>query len=157
MGANARRLPRACIVRDTHLYVIYLPNLPMPFCRRSLGLWARRSSLSLSLSLHFSGFLTPFFYLLSSTSFFPILFFLFLSLFFYKVDGWLDFLADVGRHMGRRILETIGIFLQSCKTRSIFDRRESREVANNRGDFRSQIPLCHRGASAERIGRGAIN
>jgi len=26
VGASARRLPRVCIVRDTHLYIIYLPT-----------------------------------------------------------------------------------------------------------------------------------
>lgn len=28
VGANVRGLPRVCIVRDTHLYVIYLTHLP---------------------------------------------------------------------------------------------------------------------------------
>lgn len=151
-GSHGRAL---CVIRiyTSFTYLTYL-------CHSAdvLSVYGLAVPLSLSLSLAtlfwiFNPFfLSSIFYLV-----FSIFFFLLLSLFFCKADRWLDFLADVGRHTGRRILETIGIFLQSCKTRSIFDRRESREVANNRGDFRSQIPLCHRGASAERIGRGAIN
>lgn len=151
-GSHGRAL---CVIRiyTSFTYLTYL-------CHSAdvLSVYGLAVPLSLSLSLAtlfwiFNPFfLSSIFYLV-----FSIFFFLLLSLFFCKVDGWLDFLADVGRHTGRRILETIGIFLQSCKTRSIFDRRESREVANNRGDFRSQIPLCSRGASTERIGRGAIN
>lgn len=151
-GSHGRAL---CVIRiyTSFTYLTYL-------CHSAdvLSVYGLAVPLSLSLSLAtlfwiFNPFfLSSIFYLV-----FSIFFFLLLSLFFCKVDGWLDFLADVGWHTGRRILETIGIFLQSCKTRSIFDRRESREVANNRGDFRSQIPLCSRGASTERIGRGAIN
>lgn len=155
MGANARRLPRACIVRDTHLYVIYLPNLPMPLCRRSLGLWARRSSLFLSLShpRHFSGLLTPFSYLRPYLVFL-LLFVVFsspflslsLSLFFTvdRLDGGGFFGRCWAAYGERRVLETVRIFLRVvCKTRcKDLGRMRIRfldEVANNRGDFRSSV------------------
>lgn len=146
-GSHGRAL---CVIRiyTSFTYLTYL-------CHSADVLSVYGLAVPLSLATLFWIF-NPFFL---SSIFYLVFSHLFLSpslSFFCKADRWLDFLADVGRHTGRRILETIGIFLR-CKTRSIFDRRESREVANNRGDFRSQIPLYSRGASAERIGRGAIN
>ena len=62
VGANARRLPRACIVRDTHLYVIYLPTYLPTYLYAILPTFSRSSRLpTLSHPVQrFSPLLTPF-------------------------------------------------------------------------------------------------